>query len=65
MLSRFVALSVSLIKVSLLQRSRINIRICVDALDTIFFQDDRLWVQYGGNYGAAGATWCPGDDWVE
>ena len=46
-------------------RTRLNIKICVDDQDTIFFQDDRLWVQYGGNYGAAGATWCPGDASVD
>ena len=29
---------------------------------SVYFQDDRLWLQYGGNWGAAGnADLCPED----
>lgn len=34
--------------------SSFNIKVCVDGTDTLFFQDDRLWMQYGGNWAAAG-----------
>jgi hypothetical protein len=35
-------------------------RLCVDETDDIFFQDDRLWIQYGGQYSAAGThPSCP------
>jgi hypothetical protein len=38
----------------------LNIRICIDADDYLYYQDDRLWLQYGGNWGAAGnADLCP------
>ena len=37
-----------------------NIQVCVDHVDTLFFQDDRLWFQYGGQWAAAGAHGsCP------
>ena len=43
-------------------QTSLNIRICVDADDYLYFQDDRLWLQYGGNWGAAGdANLCPED----
>ena len=32
----------------------VDIRVCIDANDYLFFQDDRLWLQYGGFWGAAG-----------
>jgi hypothetical protein len=39
-----------------------NLRVCVDADDYLFFQDDRMWLQYGGNWGAAGQHGaCPED----
>jgi hypothetical protein len=40
----------------------VNIKVCVDADDYLFFQDDRMWLQYGGNWGMAGGTNCPGSD---
>ena len=40
--------------------SSFRIRICIDHVDDVMFQDDRLWVQYGGQYAAAGAHGdCP------
>jgi hypothetical protein len=37
-----------------------RVRICIDHQDDIFFQDDRLWIQYGGQYSAAGTHGdCP------
>lgn len=37
-----------------------NLRICIDQQDDIFYQDDRLWISYGGMYSAAGAHGsCP------
>ena len=37
-----------------------RIRICIDHIDDIMFQDDRLWIQYGGQYSAAGTHGdCP------
>jgi hypothetical protein len=37
-----------------------RIRICIDHIDDIYFQDDRLWIAYGGAYGAAGThDSCP------
>ena len=28
--------------------SSFRIQICVDHIDTIYFQDDRMWIAYGG-----------------
>jgi len=39
----------------------VNIRLCVDADDTIYYQDNRIWLQYSGIYGAAGSGECPGE----
>jgi|EP01046_Picozoa_sp_COSAG06_P003293 hypothetical protein len=36
--------------------SSFNIRVCVEANDYLFFQDDRMWLQYGGNWAAAGSA---------
>ena len=36
-----------------------NLRICIDQQDDIFYQDNRLWISYGGMYSAAGAGQCP------
>ena len=37
-----------------------NLRVCIDQQDDIFYQDNRLWIQYGGMYAAAGAHGgCP------
>jgi hypothetical protein len=37
-----------------------RVRICIDHDDFVYFQDDRFWVQYGGQYSAAGAHGdCP------
>jgi hypothetical protein len=36
--------------------SSFNIRVCVEADDYLFFQDDRMWLQYGGNWAAAGTA---------
>jgi len=37
-----------------------RVRVCVDEADDIHFQDDRLWIQYGGQYSAAGTHGsCP------
>ncbi len=37
-----------------------RLQVCVDHVDTLFFQDDRLWFQYGGQWAAAGAhNSCP------
>ena len=37
-----------------------RIRICIDQTDDVFFQDDRLWIAYGGQYSPAGAHGdCP------
>lgn len=37
-----------------------NLRVCIDQQDDIFYQDDRLWISYGGMYSAAGAHGsCP------
>ena len=37
-----------------------NVKLCVDHTDTVFFQDDRLWISYGGQYAAAGTHGsCP------
>ena len=37
-----------------------RVRLCVDEADDIHFQDDRLWIQYGGQYSAAGqSNSCP------
>lgn len=43
-------------------QTSLNIRICVDASDYLYYQDDRIWLQYGGNWGAPGnADLCPPD----
>lgn len=37
-----------------------QLQVCVDHVDTLFFQDDRLWFQYSGQWAAAGAHGsCP------
>ena len=37
-----------------------RLRICIDHIDDVFFQDDRLWIAYGGAYSAAGThSSCP------
>ena len=37
-----------------------RVRVCIDEMDDIHFQDDRLWIQYGGQYSAAGTHYsCP------
>ena len=37
-----------------------RVRACIDHIDDIQFQDDRLWIVYGGQYSAAGAQdSCP------
>ena len=37
-----------------------RVEVCVDHVDTLFFQDDRLWFQYNGQWSAAGAHGsCP------
>ena len=37
-----------------------DIRVCIDQDETLYFQDDRLWFQYGGQYAAAGTHGdCP------
>ena len=37
-----------------------NVRVCVDHMDTLYFQDDRLWFQYGGQWAAVGThPSCP------
>ena len=42
------------------QTASFNLKICIDHVDTLFFQDDRLWLTYGGQYAAAGAhDSCP------
>ena len=44
------------------QTSSFTLRICIDSDDYLFFQDDRMWLQYGGNWAAAGAHGaCPED----
>ena len=32
-----------------------TIRLCIDHIDNLFFQDSRMWLQYGGQWGAAGS----------
>jgi hypothetical protein len=42
------------------QTASFNIEVCIDHVDTLFFQDDRLWLTFGGQYAAAGAhASCP------
>ena len=42
------------------QTSSFRVQVCVDHIDNLFFQDDRLWFQYGGQYSAAGTHGsCP------
>ena len=37
-----------------------NLRICIDQQDDIFYQDNRLWISFGGMFSAAGAHGsCP------
>ena len=37
-----------------------RVQVCVDRIDTLHFQDDRLWFAYGGFWGAVGASdSCP------
>lgn len=37
-----------------------RVRLCVDEADDVHFQDDRLWIEYGGQYSAAGTHGsCP------
>ena len=31
-----------------------SIRVCIDHIDDLYFQDSRMWIQYGGQWGAAG-----------
>lgn len=42
------------------QTASFRVQVCVDHVDNLFFQDDRLWFQYGGQYSAAGTHGsCP------
>ena len=42
------------------QTSSFQLEVCIDHVDTLFFQDDRLWFQYNGQWSAAGAHGsCP------
>ena len=36
--------------------SSFRVQVCVDRIDTLFFQDDRLWLSYGGQWSAPGAS---------
>ena len=37
-----------------------RVRLCIDEADDIHFQDDRMWISYGGQYSAAGTHGsCP------
>jgi hypothetical protein len=39
-----------------------TMQVCIDHQDDIFFQDNRIWFQYGGQYSATGAHGdCPAD----
>jgi hypothetical protein len=39
-----------------------NLRICIDQQDDVFYQNNKLWIQYGGMYGAAGTHGgCPAE----
>ena len=42
------------------QTASFNIQVCIDHVDTLYFQDDRLWLTFGGQYAAAGTHLsCP------
>ena len=32
-----------------------SVRLCIDHIDDLYFQDQRMWIQYGGQWGAAGS----------
>ena len=42
------------------KQASFNLQVCIDRQDSIFFQDNRIWIQYGGTGKAAGAQRsCP------
>ena len=42
------------------QSASFNVQVCIDHTDTLFFQDDRMWFQYNGQWAAAGTHGsCP------